>query len=1418
MKHCTIKTKDGLFVRIPRRTGETWLPLVHTHTYLGCKISYHCFEKQTLQYRMQIGTTAFQRLRPWLAKRHSVSTYTRAQVWKSCILSSYLHGLAAAGITQEGFHKLTHKCHAQLRLLGQSPGHITHETNADLFHRLALVDPAVYIQDQWTQLYHRLARQQAHFSRHDFMRHLPLDAIRSRVLSVFEHVQVQPQVWTLPCPYCPQLFDSMTSLNRHLVLTHKITRHKQSFLPVRDAQQGRPQCRHCHFKFYDWRGLKRHIVSDSCPLYAPDLPAQAPPADRPIFREHAQAGAWLALIEDVNLVQILREHCVLCGQYFFTGKSLLEHLNHHHYEMWSESKTLAPIINDALRDSKPCQACGKSIVKAHACHVVRQMAIIHALHTSNRRAEDTVQGKPVAPTPPKPDPTWQIPESGLRVKAQSSTAQSFKIINTYHPGRDSADGTSTCAHCQCVQGNHFALRRHIESGCCRAFNALRPLGKHIPQTWPELMSLARNADTAQILNKSTYTQALRTVCALCGRHCAKPGSLHQHLLQDHATIVHAAEARVMNMQTQANALGRPCYCGNRIVRKGHQCVIFAQIGLLQVVASKETSTASDVSNPDPAMPSGQVNHKDDPVLDFWADPAHCSSLNTKCVLCQIPLSAADVEQHLLTSHATLGARAIELYPSCLSPKPDCCRYCLESDGIVEYCPAALQLAFSQAHLASSTPLTAHDGNLRDSRRRHDGANAGCSRGHIQQFFKAKPQEGPPGGSLSGDTGCHRPPSEDGEPPHSFELETRIPATGPSLDGSVPMVLSDEPKGHSSSAAQPNSLLETRDGEESNPETTSSCPLPTGLSDRARQDADFRETFTDKSGVGTSHQGSAHHLRGDLAVPPMVPGLQESQSDVQTGYQHGQNAETPGGPGGGSSIRPQHPSLQGIEEHLRGDQASASMPIPTSCLPPREHNLGSAQPTRSQLDLAGHSGQGEATHTEREPFGHFLSQILEPTGQNVRWPIQQEEVKGAVMALRLINPENLCFVHATILAFFWGFIHLQHGKWMDLGGAARILMDLCTRSSLWVDTRDLECWSAWLAQWDDGRQHDSHEFLKAFLAFVQPPALTGSWVRKMHSDNRIKIMDHGTACHAHAKKVSLQELIDEWHTYMGMITAFERDSPLLCFQIDRFKPDSQGDVVKAAWHLDLTIVEVPIATEPDSLTTEVCEYVPMAGLLRKGHDQCGHLQCVARHARGWLVFDDNTEAVLHPGDQPPRQADWICVWLLRLTRYREVTPTFYVRGHDAKVHELVQLLDRRNWQQLETERLTRYFAVHCGACAQLFLDVQSLAKRVFLRHFQYRWILTRTFDLLTLDHRHADTPCLMCGALPEVTGGMRNVPTHACPAILNYALAKSYHQHELQHYGPIYGAPCRRDGSLYGAHLDGGQPEGLNEWLQMDPGP
>ena len=144
------------------------------------------------------------------------------------------------------------------------------------------------------------------------------------------------------------------------------------------------------------------------------------------------------------------------------------------------------------------------------------------------------------------------------------------------------------------------------------------------------------------------------------------------------------------------------------------------------------------------------------------------------------------------------------------------------------------------------------------------------------------------------------------------------------------------------------------------------------------------------------------------------------------------------------------------------------------------------------------------------------------------------------------------------------------------------------------------------------------------------------------DNQIRVMDSGSAClppslatsDVTAEKVTLQSLIDEWRSYMGMITAFEKDSPLICFQIDRFCSVDQGNAIKAAWHLELTEVEILISSD-DNLRTEVFSYLPSL-------------------------------------------ADWICVWLIRAPRCRTVTPSFYVRGHASKVHQLVQFLDSRNW--------------------------------------------------------------------------------------------------------------------------------------------
>ena len=223
----------------------------------------------------------------------------------------------------------------------------------------------------------------------------------------------------------------MAQFNRHMIVTHKITRVHNNFQIERDALSGRPQCRHCHYRFPDWRGLRRHIIDDSCPLFDPNQSLQEPPADQRIFREFAQADAWMALIEQPELIRVLREHCVLCGKQCLTGKAMLEHLNLSHYDMWNESKIHAPVIINALRDAHPCQACGVTTPKAHACHVIRQMAIAHLLQHSDMigRPRTWSRGKQLPPC----------------LRNQLSTGSSLILAKGYvrHPGRPRVSNPST---------------------------------------------------------------------------------------------------------------------------------------------------------------------------------------------------------------------------------------------------------------------------------------------------------------------------------------------------------------------------------------------------------------------------------------------------------------------------------------------------------------------------------------------------------------------------------------------------------------------------------------------------------------------------------------------------------------------------------------------------------------------------------------------------------------------------------------------------------------------------------------------------------------------------------------------------------------------------------------------------------------
>ena len=160
------------------------------------------------------------------------------------------------------------------------------------------------------------------------------------------------------CPYCEQTFETLALYHRHLAKRHKALPLFQQFVNLRDAYLGKPQCAHCLGKFAQWVGLIHHIEFDSCPNFNVHRALQVPPCDNEDLRHYVRTQSWDALFERPDLMNWIRQHCVICARAFQTGKDVLRHLARCHYSMWEEPMTKMSEIVIQINNTKACLACG----------------------------------------------------------------------------------------------------------------------------------------------------------------------------------------------------------------------------------------------------------------------------------------------------------------------------------------------------------------------------------------------------------------------------------------------------------------------------------------------------------------------------------------------------------------------------------------------------------------------------------------------------------------------------------------------------------------------------------------------------------------------------------------------------------------------------------------------------------------------------------------------------------------------------------------------------------------------------------------------------------------------------------------------------------------------------------------------------
>ena len=678
LKKLLVHRNGSRWIAIYRQNSTSWLRVVDSHVYLGVCVSFGALEKQTLKHRLSIGRAAYRRLQRWFVGRHQLTSAQLARIWATSIRTSYSHGLAFVGLTQEGLTNICNRMKADVRSLARSPKHATHEETNHVCHRVHLTPPEQFLKQQWTHYYDQFLSLCTSLDPSDYLHTVPAITNRARVMKIFDRsntTQHMPstQVEPFPCPYCEHVSQTRTHLHQHLSKRRKRRKAKptfERFVLLRDSEGGMPQCRHCGCRLATWRGLNHHIEHNNCPMFSAERPCQAAHVDLPDLRAYAVTQSWQALLENDELMNIVRTSCLLCNKAYHMGKDLLAHLQRMHYDVWNESKFHSSRVISFLRGTKPCGACGRDVSMEHNCHAIRQMAILQMMTTKNKFSHDVLTGAPRTIDTRPLDPDGDVPDQVKRRR----TAQTTAPKHDFQPGRDSLDGTPVCAHCTKSLATHFSLRVHIESDC-KSFNEHRQWGDHVPLKWLKLKTLSIAHRIDDILMDTQYLSTLKACCVLCGRSSRKPGGIQQHLQQDHQHLLLQAKLTEDTYVNEAAASGRLCKCGNMSSKRGHRCVIYTQLAVLHHARCLHEEIPAHVAVKPPLPP--QDPGADTAVLApaaYWASPDWRAWLSNHCSICaeKTPLAAMplmEVDENEMNAQMGKAFGTYEKWSQCRQHSP-----------------------------------------------------------------------------------------------------------------------------------------------------------------------------------------------------------------------------------------------------------------------------------------------------------------------------------------------------------------------------------------------------------------------------------------------------------------------------------------------------------------------------------------------------------------------------------------------------------------------------------------------------------------------------------------------------------------------------------------------------------------------------
>ena len=216
---------------------------------------------------------------------------------------------------------------------------------------------------------------------------------------------------------------------------------------------------------------------------------------------------------------------------------------------------------------------------------------------------------------------------------------------------------------------------------------------------------------------------------------------------------------------------------------------------------------------------------------------------------------------------------------------------------------------------------------------------------------------------------------------------------------------------------------------------------------------------------------------------------------------------------------------------------------------------------------------------------------------------REHLARMVASWEMQNPANHCYINSSMQALAWATLHRQHFSFEDSGVLQAGLQSMVRLGSTPFLVLDLEAFGAHLAAWDGERQHDAVEFTLFLMSKMDMATVHNLWERRYVRESGV-VKRHASAAghimmHLRVMPDTMQflhQLIENWHTESGMITAYSHLPSLLCLHLDRLRHlagNVNGQKLMSRVHLD-TVIRLPRFTGDDT-QLEHQEYIPSAAL-------------------------------------------------------------------------------------------------------------------------------------------------------------------------------------------------------------------------------